>query len=68
MVSKEPGLPYYRLNLTRLLAGEVDEQGLAMRPREWFEEHGYEVELVVPYNPKAAYRVWHRILKPDRPR
>jgi hypothetical protein len=36
-------------------------------PPEWFERHGYVVELVVPYNPKAAYRVWRRT-GPPRPR
>ncbi|MGA2501451.1 MAG: FAD-dependent oxidoreductase, partial [Tepidisphaeraceae bacterium] len=28
VVSKEPELPYYRLNLTRYLAGELGEQDL----------------------------------------
>jgi nitrite reductase (NADH) large subunit len=54
VISKEQGPPYYRLNLTRLLAGEVDEPSLVMQPKEWFREkaieliHG-EVTDVVPY-------------------
>ncbi len=38
LVSREPGLPYYRLNLTRYLAGEVGEEDLVMQPRSWFEQ------------------------------
>ena len=44
LVSGEAGLPYYRLNLTRLLAGEVSEQSLVMRDQAWFEER--EIKLV----------------------
>jgi len=39
LVSKEKDLPYYRLNLTRYLAGEVDESILPVRPEAWFEEN-----------------------------
>jgi len=31
-------LPYYRLNLTRYLAGEVGSEGLPLHPESWFEE------------------------------
>lgn len=44
VVSKEEGLPYYRLNLTRLLAGEVDEDSLILQDRNWFERN--DIELV----------------------
>jgi nitrite reductase (NADH) large subunit len=44
LISKEPGLPYYRLNLTRLLAGEVTEQDLLIQPLDWFNEK--EITLV----------------------
>ncbi len=37
LISKEPGLPYYRLNLTRFLAGEVTEDELLMQQRSWYE-------------------------------
>jgi len=38
LVCKEPGLPYYRLNLTRYLAGEVDRDSLPLHPEPWFAE------------------------------
>ena len=37
IVSKEPELPYYRLNLTRYLAGEIGEQDLPIHPAQWYE-------------------------------
>lgn len=37
LVSKEAHLPYYRLNLTRHLAGEVPEGGLELQPASWYE-------------------------------
>ncbi len=38
LVSKEPGLPYYRLNLTRYLAGEIDKDSLPIHPASWYEQ------------------------------
>ncbi len=38
IVNEEPGLPYYRLNLTRYLAGEIKPTSLPIRPQQWFEE------------------------------
>lgn len=38
LVSREPGLPYYRLNLTRYLAGEVEAESLPLHPETWFAE------------------------------
>ncbi len=38
IVSGEPGLPYYRLNLTRLIAGEITEAELPLHPAEWYDE------------------------------
>ncbi len=38
LICKETGLPYYRLNLTRFLAGEVSEQDLPVQPDDWFKE------------------------------
>lgn len=43
LITKEPGLPYYRLNLTRLLAGEVSEDELPLHPRSWYEERHIEL-------------------------
>jgi hypothetical protein len=34
-----------------------------MPPPEWFEANGYEVMLTVPYDEKAAYRVWRRPIR-----
>ena len=55
VVNKETVLPYYRLNLTRLLAGEVNEEQLILQRKSWFEEHGIElVEAeVVSIDPTA---------------
>jgi len=36
LVSRELTLPYFRLNLTRFLAGEVHEEELFIQHREWF--------------------------------
>jgi nitrite reductase (NADH) large subunit len=36
LISNEPGLPYYRLNLTRYLAGEVGEAQLDLHPESWY--------------------------------
>lgn len=38
LISKEIGLPYYRLNLTRYLAGEISEAELPMQTTNWFAE------------------------------
>lgn len=37
LISREPSLPYYRLNLTRFLAGEVAEEALLIQKQQWFE-------------------------------
>ena len=38
LISKEPALPYYRLNLTRYLAGEINEQDLPIHSEDWYRE------------------------------
>ncbi len=38
LLSKETGLPYYRLNLTRYLAGEIGAGDLPIHPKEWYDE------------------------------
>jgi len=45
LISKEPDLPYYRLNLTRYLAGEIAEDGLPIHPAEWYDEQNVELLL-----------------------
>jgi nitrite reductase (NADH) large subunit len=37
-------IPYFRLNLTRYLAGEIDEDALPMHSEDWFGEN--EIELI----------------------
>lgn len=37
LVSREKSLPYYRLNLTRFLAGEVAEEDLTIQHQDWFD-------------------------------
>ncbi len=43
ILAKEPTLPYYRLNLTRLLAGEVTENQLPIHPEKWYEENNIQL-------------------------
>ena len=38
LVTEEPGLPYYRMSLTRYLAGEIKADELDLHPRAWYEE------------------------------
>ena len=45
VLTREEELPYYRLNLTRLLAIEVEEQALPLKPLEWYAEQ--RIALVV---------------------
>lgn len=44
MVNGEAEKPYYRLNLTRYLAGEIERDTLPMQPDSWYA--GNRVELV----------------------
>jgi nitrite reductase (NADH) large subunit len=45
LISKENQPPYYRLNLTRYLAGEISEEELSIKPQNWFEEN--QVQLLL---------------------
>jgi len=42
ILSREPAPPYYRLNLTRFLAGDVSESELCLQPHQWFDEQHIE--------------------------
>ena len=42
LVSREKTLPYFRLNLTRFLAGEVSEDNLVIQHQNWFDEQRIE--------------------------
>ena len=43
LVSKEADLPYYRLNLTRYLAGEIAAADLPIHPESWYGEQKVEI-------------------------
>ena len=45
LISKEPDLPYYRLNLTRFLAGEIEEESLPIHSEAWYNENNIELRL-----------------------
>ncbi len=53
LISKEEDIPYLRLNLTRLLAGEFAEKNLPLHSEGWYAEHtidlrrGVSVERIV---------------------
>jgi nitrite reductase (NADH) large subunit len=56
LVSMDKKIPYYRLNLTRYLAGEIDSDALPIHPESWYEENGIdlirgiEVTELSPFN------------------
>jgi len=56
LLSREPHPPYYRLNLTRLLAGEIGAEELVIHPPNWYAEQridlriGTEVTALTPDN------------------
>lgn len=43
LVAKEPELPYYRLNLTRYLAGEIGAEVLPIHEESWYSEHNVQL-------------------------
>ncbi|MCY2951183.1 MAG: FAD-dependent oxidoreductase [Planctomycetota bacterium] len=45
LLCAENELPYYRLNLTRYLAGEVDRPELLVHPQEWYEKRRIDLRL-----------------------
>ena len=45
LISQEKEHPYYRLNLTRYLAGEVDREQLVIHPPEWYDEQNIQLLL-----------------------
>ncbi len=47
LVSEESDLPYYRLNLTKYVAGEVDRDDLPLHPRSWYEARAIDLRLGV---------------------
>ncbi len=45
LVSNELSLPYYRLNLTRYLAGEISADQLEIHPAGWYAEQRIDLRL-----------------------
>lgn len=45
LISEEPELPYYRLKLTRYLAGEIGREDLFIYPDSWYRERDIELLL-----------------------
>jgi nitrite reductase (NADH) large subunit len=43
LIASEAPPPYYRLNLTRYLAGEIETDSLPIHPLEWYAENGIEL-------------------------
>lgn len=50
LLSEESELPYYRLNLTRYLDGELKLQDLALHPQKWYEEENIDLRLASKVN------------------
>lgn len=65
LVSCDPELPYYRLNLTRYLAGEIERADLPMHPLEWYQEQG--IELVADSTVEIIDTAGRRVVLQDGP-
>lgn len=47
LLSREKNRPYYRMNLTRFLAGEVEEDRNFIHPADWYEDRRIDLQLGV---------------------
>lgn len=62
LISGEAHLPYYRLNLTRRLAGEIGDDVLPIHPEAWYEDNkiqllcGQEVTELRPENHEVVFQ------------
>jgi nitrite reductase (NADH) large subunit len=45
LLGREPDLPYYRINLTRYLAGEISRDELIIHPEQWYRDNGIDLRL-----------------------
>ena len=48
VVAAEPEVPYNRVLLSSMLAGSVDDTELALKPSQWYADHGVTLRLGVP--------------------
>ena len=55
LISQETELPYYRLNLTRYLAGEVKRENLPIHPAAWYEE---QQDPALAWQRRSADSIW----------
>jgi nitrite reductase (NADH) large subunit len=60
LVALEGQSPYYRLNLTRYLAGEISTQSLPIHPQEWYREQ--RIQLVTGARAEALDLPARRVL------
>ncbi len=60
VLSREPEVPYYRLNLTRYLAGELTAQQLQIYPLQWYEDNRIDLLLGVEV---TAIDINHKVLR-----
>lgn len=63
LISTEHELPYYRLNLTRYLAGEIERDTLPLHPADWYEKQ--RIDLVCGVNVKGIDPVLKDVLLSD---
>ena len=67
LLSKENDLPYYRLNLTRYLTGEIEERALPIHSTDWYEANaveflsGVEAAEIVPNDRAVLLRNGNRL-------
>lgn len=45
LISKEPNLPYFRMSLTRYLAGEVEREKLSLHDQQWYLQNHITILL-----------------------
>lgn len=46
LLAKEQRIPYYRINLTRYLAGEVKREELPIHPKNWYAQQRIDLRLL----------------------
>ncbi|HPM81051.1 MAG TPA: FAD-dependent oxidoreductase [Candidatus Anammoximicrobium sp.] len=59
LISQETELPYYRLNLTRYLAGEINRPELFIHPAAWYQEQ--QVQLLLGTEVSALHLAEHAV-------
>lgn len=45
LISEEPNLPYFRMSLTRYLAGEVERDKLPLHDQQWYQQHHITIRI-----------------------